>query len=269
MEQEIVINGLKIIYEETGNPEGAPVILIHGWGCDHSTVKSIAACLNDGLRIISLDLPGHGKSDEPEAVWGTSDFADFVGKFVKKLGILNPSFIGHSFGGRTSIYYASRNPVNKLILVDSAGVRPKRSLKYYYKVYSYKTLKKIALLVLGEEKSKRWIEKSLKRKGSADYQAASPKMRAIMSKCINEDLKNIMNRINAPTLLIWGENDTATPVSDAKIMEKLIPDAGLVSFKDCGHYSFLDNPIGFKAVVREFFKPEIQKSQQYKNSKDV
>ena len=58
--------------------------------------------------------------------------------------------------------------------------------------------------------------------------------------------------IKAPSLLIWGENDTATPISDARIMEKLIPDAGLVSFKGAGHYSFLDNPAQFKAVIRSF-----------------
>ena len=102
------------------------------------------------------------------------------------------------------------------------------------------------------------VEKSLKKKGSADYQAASPKMRAIMSKCVNEDLRNRLPGIKEPTLLIWGEKDTATPLSDAELMEKAIPDAGLVSFPDCGHYSFLDNPLGFKAVTREFFKEELK-----------
>jgi pimeloyl-ACP methyl ester carboxylesterase len=67
-----------------------------------------------------------------------------------------------------------------------------------------------------------------------------------------------MPLIKAPTLLIWGENDTATPLSDAKTMEQLIPDAGLVSFPGCGHYSFLDNPIGYKAVIKEFLKNELK-----------
>ena len=83
-------------------------------------------------------------------------------------------------------------------------------------------------------------------------------MRAILSKCVNEDLKHVMPLIKAPTLLIWGENDTATPLSDAKTMEKLIPDAGLVSFPGCGHYSFLDNPVGYKAVIKEFLKNELK-----------
>lgn len=260
MEKEIEIEGLKINYAETGNPKGLPVVILHGWGCNHSTVRSIASCLEDGMKVVSLDIPGHGKSDEPKEVWGTADFARFLIKFIEALGLENVSLLGHSFGGRTSIAAASMEPVGrfwKIVLVDSAGIKPKRSLNYYYKVYRYKTLKKMALMILGKEKGQKLIEKQLRKSASADYQAASPKMRAIMSKCVNEDLRNQMHKIQTPTLLIWGENDTATPLSDAKIMEKLIPDSGLVNFPNCGHYSFLDNPAGFRAVLREFFKFEL------------
>lgn len=260
MEKDIIIDGLKIHYEETGNAKGLPVILLHGWGCNISTVKSIAACLEDGMRIISVDLPGHGQSEEPKKIWGTQDFADLILKLIDILELENPSLIGHSFGGRTSIAAAAKSDENKfwkIILVDSAGIKPKRSLMYYYKVYSYKAMKKFARMVLGDDKAREVIEKRLKKSGSADYMAASPMMRAIMSKCVNEDLKKEMPRIKAPVLLIWGENDMATPISDAKKMEKLIPDSGLAAFPNCGHYVFLDNPAGFKAVVREFFKHEL------------
>lgn len=253
MEKKIEIRGLKTRYTETGDPAGPPVIILHGWGCEVQTVRSIAACLEDGMKVFCIDLPGHGKTEEPKEVWGTHDFGDFVGEFIKTLDLKNPSLIGHSFGGRTSISYAARNSVDKLVLVDSAGITPRRSLKYYYKVYSYKALKKMVLTFLGKEKGGKIIEKALKKKGSVDYQAASPVMRAIMSRCVNEDLRNLMHRIEAPVLLIWGENDTATPLADARIMEKNIPDAGLVSFPGCGHYSFLDNPGQFRAVLRSFF----------------
>ena len=77
-------------------------------------------------------------------------------------------------------------------------------------------------------------------------------MRRILSKVVNEDLTDRLPLIKAPALLIWGENDTATPISDARTMERLIPDAGLVSFPGCGHYSFLDNPRQFSAVLQSF-----------------
>lgn len=207
------------------------------------------------MRVVSVDLPGHGVSEEPKEVWGTEDYADAIIELSESLGLLSPSLIGHSFGGRTSICMASKYDVKKMVLVDSAGITPKRGFNYYYKVYTYKTLKKLLRCFLGEKLGKKYLEKM--RKGSADYQAASPRMRAVMSKCINEDLKSIMPSIKAPTLLIWGENDTATPLKDACTMEKLIPDAGVVCFPDCGHYSFLDNPAGFRAVVKEFFKNEM------------
>ena len=79
-------------------------------------------------------------------------------------------------------------------------------------------------------------------------------MRSVMSICVNEDLKYLLPAVKAPTLLVWGEEDTATPISDAVTMEKLIPDAGIVKFPGCGHYSFLDNPVGFKTVMKSFFK---------------
>ena len=260
MEKKIDINGLTIRYSDTGNPEGHPVILMHGWGCNHSTVKSIASCLEDGMRIISVDLPGHGESDEPVEIWGSHDFAAFILELISQLDLSEVSLIGHSFGGRTAIAIASQAPkglLNKIVLVDSAGITPKRSLKYYYKVYSYKALKKIALWIFGKEKGSELVEKALKKKGSADYQAASPKMRAIMSKCVNEDLRNLLLGIKVPVLLVWGTEDTATPLSDAKLMDRLIPDSGLVELKNCGHYSFLDSPVIFKSVMREFFKNEL------------
>lgn len=259
MEKDIVIDGLTLHYEVTGNPEGKPVLIMHGWGCDHTTVKSIAKILEQGMKVISVDLPGHGKSSEPPAIWGVEDYTSFIEKFVKSNKLEGLSLIGHSFGGRISILLSSRNSIDRVVLVDSAGIKPRRNFKYYWKVYTYKTFKKLTLLAYGKEKGEKKLEKWRQKKGSADYKNSSPVMRGVLSKCVNEDLKHVMNYIKAPTLLIWGENDTATPLRDAKIMQKLIPDAGLVSFEECGHYSFLDNPIGFKAVLREFFKDQFIK----------
>ena len=77
-------------------------------------------------------------------------------------------------------------------------------------------------------------------------------MRGILSKVVNEDLQHVMPKIKASTLLIWGENDTATPLKDGQKMEKLIPDAGLVIFKNAGHYAFLDKSGEFGIIVDNF-----------------
>lgn len=258
MEKRVDLDGLEIHYEDTGNPQGEPVIILHGWGCDHTTVRSIASCLDSKMRIINVDLPGHGRSKEPPEVWDSFDFARMVVKLIEKLELKNPSIIGHSFGGRTSIALGSIYPLKKIVLVDSAGIKPLRNIKYYYKVYTYKLIKKLIIGLFGHDKGTGIIDKKIQKRGSADYLAASPMMKRIMSKCVNQDLKKVLPKIKSPVLLVWGENDTATPMRDAKIMEKKIPDCGLVSFPGCGHYSFLDNPIGFKAVIREFFKEELK-----------
>jgi pimeloyl-ACP methyl ester carboxylesterase len=258
MEKNLTIDSLNIRYSESGNENGYPVLIMHGWGCNINTVASIHKLLESGMHVFSIDLPGHGGSDEPPCIWGVEQYTQLVEKFIDKVIGSTPALIGHSFGGRIAILLSSRRDIQKIVLVDAAGIKPKRSLNYYRKVYTFKAMKHILRFFLGKEKTEVILDKQRKKKGSADYAAASPVMRGILSKCVNEDLKSVMPKIKASALLVWGENDTATPLSDAKTMEKLIPDAGLVSFAGCGHYSFLDNPVGFSAVLKEFFKNELK-----------
>lgn len=258
-EKDIYIDGFKLHYEVSGPEKGAPVLLMHGYGCNHTTVRSIASTLDSQMRVYNVDLPGHGLSDEPKEIWGVGDFTDLMERFIEIQGLKDISLIGHSFGGRISILMGSRRrDISKIVLVDAAGIKPKRKPSYYVKVYSYKLMKRILPLIFGKKGGERMLERYRGKAGSADYRQSSPVMRGIMSRCINEDLKSVMPSIDAPVLLIWGKNDTATPLSDARIMERLIPDAGLVAFDGCGHYSFLDNPIGFKAVMKEFFKNTVR-----------
>ncbi len=258
MDKFLDIEGLRLHYTDTGNPDGKPIVIMHGYGCNVSTVASIAKILEPGMRVINVDLPGHGQSDEPTSVWGVEEYTACIENLIRRLGLKDVSLLGHSFGGRIGILYSSRHPeVHKLVLVDAAGIKPKRKPKYYFKVYTYKTLKHLLPVVFGKKFGGQLLDKYRGKAGSQDYQQSSPIMRGVMSKCVNQDLKYAMPSIKAPTLLIWGSEDTATPLSDAKTMERLIPDAGLVSFEGAGHYSFLDNPVGFRAVMQEFFKKEI------------
>ncbi|MGM9802539.1 MAG: alpha/beta fold hydrolase [Muribaculaceae bacterium] len=254
MKKYIDVKGVKMCYTVEG--EGYPVVLMHGWGCNHTTLASIENTLVPYMKVYNVDFPGFGESEEPQEVWGVEMYTRAIEHFCKVEGVENPVMLGHSFGGRVGIVYASRNAVRKLILTDAAGVKPRRSLKYYYKVYTYKLMKHLILAVYGKEKGEMKLNELRGKKGSSDYSNSTPMMRAILSKVVNEDLKHLMPSIKCPTLLIWGENDTATPLSDAKVMEKLIPDAGLVSFAGCGHYSFLDNPMQYQAVLRSFLSKE-------------
>ena len=176
-----------------------------------------------------------------------------VEQFAKTHGIERPALMGHSFGGRVSIVYASRNEVSRVVLVDAAGIKPKRPFKYYWKVYTFKAMKWLCNTFLPKAKAQAIIDKRRKGAGSSDYNNASPMMRAILSKVVNEDLKHLMPAIKAPTLLVWGDRDTATPLADAKTMEKAIPNAGLAVIPGTGHFSFVENPYLFGRIMASYF----------------
>lgn len=250
----ITINNLNINYISEG--EGDAVVLLHGWGSNITLFKSITDVLKTKYRVIAPDMPGFGASDEPPGAWCVDDYVDFTLDFLGKLGVKKAAFLGHSFGGRVIIKMFERDnlpiEITKIILADSAGVKPKKTLKQKIKIKTYKTGKKILSIGIIKALFPDALEKFQSKSGSADYKAASPVMRQTMVKVVNEDLCHIFPKVTPPTLLIWGENDTATPVSDACLMEKSMPDAGKVILKGCGHYSFIDDMYTFNRVLSSF-----------------
>lgn len=241
--------GIKVFYEESG--QGSPLLLLHGWGCTHSIFEAFVPDLAKTHRVIALDFPGFGASGEPKEVWGVNEYCMILEALCDGISVVRPSIIAHSFGGRVAIVFASRNPVNRLLFVDVAGIKPRRDLSYYGKVYSYKLTKWFLLKVLRNEDA---FARLSAGRGSSDYANASPMMKAILSKTVNQDLRRLLPKINAPVILFWGEEDTATPIEDARLMSRLLPDAGLITVKGGGHFSFLDNPSLFRSVAKNFLK---------------
>lgn len=243
--------GCGIYYNQIG--EGRDVILLHGWGYDSSLLMPLAQFLSGFCRVTLIDLPGHGQSDEPAEPMDIYDFGGAVKCVMDALGILRASFIGHSNGGRT-ILAMSREYADcfeKLVLCGSAGVKPKRTLKYYIKVYWYKIMKNILRLPVFTQKIR---ERFKKGKGSEDYRRLSDVMRATFSRIVNEDLRYLLKDIKAPTLLIWGDQDDQTPPYMAQIIKDGIPDCGLVMYKGAGHYAFLERLGQTERVLEAFLK---------------
>ncbi len=246
------IKGLDLNYIVEG--EGSPIVVLHGWGCNVDTVRPIINIINKRYKVYALDLPGFGKSQEPNEPIGSFEYAEIVKDFLDKMNINKATFIGHSFGGKLSIIMGSKYPelVDKIVLIDSAGLIPKRGPKYYIKVYSFKTLRYIYTNLFFWLSNEEKMEKFYKKFGSDDYQNSSGIMRKILVKVVNENLRPLLKDIKAPTLIIWGENDDATPLYMAKIMEKEIKDSGLVVFEGAGHYAYLDDYNRFVAVMNAF-----------------
>ncbi len=254
--KHIVVDNISLNYTHSlpENPiaGAAPVVLLHGWGTNIQSMAVITDSLKAQHEVYSFDFPGFGLSTEPETVWDVYRYADFTESALKALNIVNPILLGHSFGGRISIILSSRMPVSKLVLVDAAGIKPKRSFNYYQKVYTYKTFKNLAKTPGLSYLFKEFVADYSKKSGSSDYQNASPIMKGILSKVVNQDLRKHMSNISAPTLLIWGTHDFDTPLADAKIMEKLIPNSGLVTLAGAGHFSYLEQPARFLTILHHF-----------------
>ena len=252
------VNGIKINYVQKG--EGDLIVLLHGWGSNIKLFANLIDLLSKKYKVVAMDMPGFGESAEPPSAWCVDDYVEFVIDFLKDYNADKVMLLGHSFGGRVIIKMNSREnlpfKITKVILVDSAGILPPKSNKKSFRTYYYKAGKAILSTGLAQKIAPDALENFRKKMGSADYAAASPLMRQVLVKVVNEDLEPLLPNIKCPALLVWGVNDTATPLSDGEKMEKLIPDAGLVKLENAGHYSFLDQQFTFNRVMSSFMKLE-------------
>lgn len=254
------IDGIDLYYMDIGPKDSdETVVLLHGWGANSSLYRSITDLLAKKRRVIAPDFPGFGQTAEPASPWEVKDFADCALELIKALGLKKVALYGHSHGGRVSLDIAAREDLpfelTRMVLMDAAGILPKKTLKQKIRQREYK----IARTVL----SWRWVRalypdalENLRRsRGSADYQNASPLMRQTLVKVVNTSMEWAMPKVKVSTLLLWGEKDTATPISDGEKMEQLIPGASLVRIPDAGHFCYVDRWPLVAPVLEAFFDP--------------
>lgn len=253
---KIKINDLEINYIKKGT--GNNVLIIPGWGAPISTYNTLIDSISQYACCYALDMPGVGESSEPKKSWDVNDYVKFIKKFIRELEIKDLSLIGHSNGGRIIIKMMSENidefDVKKIILIGSAGIVNKKTIKQKYKIFTYKMGKRVLGLPVIKNIWPNALENLKNKHGSDDYKNSTPIMKQTMVKLINTDLTDCLPKIKQPTLLIWGENDTATPLKNGETMSKLIPDVGLVKVEECSHYVFLQKPGYVNLVVKTFLE---------------
>lgn len=238
------INGLDINYIDFGNKKKDAIVLLHGWGQNIEMMQMLGEPFKQDYRIIIVDFPGFGLSPEPSQVMDVSDYTTLIEELLKKLNVTNPILIGHSFGGRVSVKFASRNKVKKVILLspalrghDKKGLKTK-VLKFLKKVPGIKNLEG-------------WAKNHI---GSRDYKAASPIMKEVLVKTVNEDLSLDAKKINAPVVLIYGDLDSEVPMEDIKEYERLIKDCGLILYEGCSHYAYLERLNQTISIINNFIR---------------
>lgn len=240
----MIINGLFVNYLDYGNKKKDTMVFLHGWGQNIEMMKMVADSFQEDFRIIIVDFPGFGKSAEPKEAMGVDGYTKVIEELLKSLKIKNPIIVGHSFGGRVSVKFASRNDVKKVILLSPAL---KGHDKKGIKTKILKSLKKVPVI----NKLEGWAKNHM---GSSDYREASPIMKKVLVLTVNEDLSNDAKKIKAPTILIYGDNDSEVPTEDTKEYERLIPDCGLILYEGCTHFAYLERLQQTINVINSFVK---------------
>lgn len=223
------------------------LIFIHGWGVSCEIFKPLYYFLKSDFKIYDLDLPGFGNTPI-DKIMTLKDYADYVYEFLKTNKIEYPIIIGHSFGGAVAVKFALLYPneISKLVLVDASAIRkPRRQIILIKKVADFlkhllpEKLRKFILKLFGYDKT--------------DYaQIKSPELKETFKNVISEDLSPYFSLIKMPVLVIWGENDAATPLAEGKLIAKSIPGAKLEIIKNADHFVFLEKPEEFIKLIKEF-----------------
>lgn len=212
---------------------GQAIIFLHGWGGSMKLMDPLYDSFKNQYQVCNLDLPGFGKSKEPDNAYTIYDYVKVIREIVKKYQLIDPIFIAHSFGARIAFIYASVYPCSYLIITGGAGIKPKRTFDYYLKVYTYKLLK--------------WF-KIENQFGSTDYQNASMMMKKILVNVVNENIEETIKKIDCPILLVWGEKDQDTPLYMAEKIKNLNNKCSLIVFEEEDHYAYYHQIHRFIAI---------------------
>ncbi len=223
------------------------IVFLHGWGDGSVLLEPVDIALSKNVEYSSLkiDFPPFGKSREPKISWTIYDYANLTKKIIieitKKHEYSQLILICHSFGGRVGTILSSENDelnISKLVLIDSAGIKPRRSLMFMLKIIKAKIFK--------------FFKIKRNNLGSKDYQKLSKDMKQTFKNVVNEDLSYLLTKIKAKTLIIYGEKDKDTPLYMAKKFNKKIRDSHLVIVKNAGHFSYIDSYILVNKLIENF-----------------
>lgn len=232
-------NGVSVFYKRHLGP-GTPIILMHGWGGSNVSFSGTYEYLCGLNRdVIAVDFPGFGSSDLPPADWGIGDYAACINSLVDALRLRKAIMVGHSFGGRVAVYLGDKEWVESIVLIDSAGLKPRFSIVKAIKVFRYKRAKKAG--------------KDLSSFGSVDYLALPQSMRSVFVNVVNEHLDNRLKDISCPVLIVWGKRDRETPRYMARRFKRKIGDATLI-YLNGGHFAYVESSIKFNLILAEFTK---------------
>lgn len=229
----VIVSSLVVNYQRSGT--GKTILLLHGWGDTNVTFDALVGQLEKKYDVVRPDLPGFGGTQAPAEAWGLDDYADFVAAFVKKLGLKVYALGGHSNGGAISIKAVStlRLKPKKLLLIASAGIRGRAPFRKLAWSMVAKTGKAVTRPLPQEVRTK--LRGKLYGAAGSDMLVA-PHMEKTFKRITGEDVQSDAMMLSLPTLIINGSDDTATPLSYAKLFNQAVEGSELFVVEDVGHF---------------------------------
>ena len=247
---QVVVDSLLTNYTQQGKGK-KQLLLLHGWGDSAVTFEKLTKQLAHDYQVTAVDLPGFGLTQIPPVVWSLDNYADFVAKFIKKTALRPVAVIAHSNGAAVAIkaVAAGKASPDKLVLIGAAGIRDKQKARKLGLKIVAKT-GKVATFWLPQRHKKKLQEKLYGAAGSD--MLAVPHLQATFKKTVAEDVQKEAATITTPTLLIYGENDRATPPAYGELYHRLMPNSTFNLVKGAEHFVHQDQPRQVARLIEEF-----------------
>ncbi len=244
---------LTYYYEKYGNNKKS-ILILPGWGNTRETFYYLIHELQNKYSIYIVDYPGFGNTNQLKEEWYLEDYTEWIIDFIKRNGIHNPHIIAHSFGGRITSLLISKYhiKIDKVLLIDVAGIKRRKPIKTIIKEKIYKILKKCTYL-FPPIKQEELRQKLLLYFSSEDYKNIPLSMQKTFQNIIKKDLRKYYKSISNETLLIWGEKDKDTLIRDGYYLNKIIKNSALIIYKGAEHFSYLNNPYLTLNIINNFF----------------
>ncbi|MFN2451967.1 MAG: alpha/beta fold hydrolase, partial [Candidatus Dormibacteria bacterium] len=263
------VRGLRINYVDVGS--GPVVLLLHGIGHNiYGWRKTIGPLAAAGFRVMAVDLPGFGRSDAPETL-GPDTYMEILLDWLNLHCVDRASFVGNSMGGAVSATFAALHPdrVERLALLDPSGFG--REVSWWLRLASVAPLQRllprrisrlqvrIALrtvyfdpsLIEDEEVDR--LTEDFSRPGVLDtFQSIAAMALGLRGLRSDFTIDALPSRVEAPTLLVWGDHDRIIPVAHLEQAKLAIPHAESVVFERCGHCPQLERPRLLNERLRRF-----------------
>lgn len=251
--QVVTAGELDFAYYDGGPKLGETIVMVHGFGADKDNWLRMARHFSSRYHVVVPDLPGFGESSRPAGSYDVGTQAERLADFIQALGVGKVHLVGNSMGGHIVALYAARYPdrVRSLALFDNAGVTAPHKSELFDLLEQGRPNPLVVTRVSDYDRLMDFVfvdppvlPAPLKRYLADRAIANQVHYEAVFQQLVQRyiPLEPELPKIQAPTLLLWGDQDRVLDVSSLDVMKPLIPHASTVVMKDCGHAPMIERP---------------------------